>query len=359
MGRKDIEVATNLSKALSFVQSVFSEPSRSLMAGDHIKLISKVVRKLVVPIASRIMGFERSLSKMPNAIHPDTSSPTRFEIPLQGMVFIGDGIVPISTLARRGREMSPRVVVSMMKNMRESVSSVSQNAQSPKTVVDDQFLRQIVEFANHLGVNPIGFTKLPRNLIFKSMAVAYDNAIVLAMEMDEDKIAAAPSPETMVMIMNTYNDLGIAANKIAQFLRTKGYGAQAGHPLGGILLYPPLAQMAGIGWYGRHGMIITPEFGSRVRLAAVVTSIQNLPFNQTNEHSWIADYCDACNKCVRYCPTGAILKEPVEHPDGRKTQIISKKCFPYFMENYGCTVCIRVCPFSKKSYSEIKDSFLG
>jgi NAD-dependent dihydropyrimidine dehydrogenase PreA subunit len=329
------------------------------MSGGHAKLISKIVRKLVVPLASRIMGFERSLSKIPNAIHPDSSSPTRFEIPLQGMVFIGDGIVPMSSLARRGREMSPRVMISMMKNMRESVTSVSSNAQSPKTVVDDRFLQQIVKYANHLGVNPIGFTKLPRNLIFKSMAAAYDNAIVLAMEMDEDKIAAAPSPETMVMIMNTYNDLGIAANKIAQFLRANGYGAHAGHPLGGILLYPPLAQKAGIGWYGRHGMIITPEFGSRVRLAAVVTSIQNLPFSQNNEHSWIADFCDACNKCVRYCPMSAILEKPKEHSDGRKTQIISKKCFPYFMENYGCTVCIRVCPFSKKSYPEIKGSFLG
>ncbi|MHA2431774.1 MAG: 4Fe-4S dicluster domain-containing protein [Candidatus Thorarchaeota archaeon] len=322
-------------------------------------MISKIVRKLVVPLVSRIMSFERSLSKMPNAIHPDPASPTRFEIPLQAMVSIGDGVVPMSSLARRGREMSPRAMMSMMKNMRESVTSVSGNAQSPKTAVDDRFLQEIVDYASHLGVSPVGFTKLPRNLVFKSMAVAYDNAIILAMEMDEDKIAAAPSPETMVMIMNTYDSLGIAANKIAHFLRANGYGAQAGHPLGGILLYPPLAQMAGIGWYGRHGMIITPEFGSRVRLAAVLTSIQNLPFSQTNEHSWIADFCDACNKCVRYCPPGAILEKPEEHPDGRKTQITTKKCFPYFMEQYGCTVCVRVCPFSRKSYSEIRDAFFG
>ncbi|MFQ5834002.1 MAG: hypothetical protein ACE5H4_14960 [Candidatus Thorarchaeota archaeon] len=208
-------------------------------------------------------------------------------------------------------------------------------------------------------MSPIGFVKLPRRIIFQGMGVVYDNAIVLAMEMDQERIAMAPSSETMHMIMNAYDNLGIDANRIADFLKSNGYGVQAGHPLGGILLYPPLAQMAGIGWLGRNGLIITPEFGSRARLAAVLTSIQRLPIAERDEHSWVADFCDACSWCVRDCPAGAILERPVEHENGLVTQIVNEKCLPCFMEYYGCTVCVRVCPFSYKSYSEIKNSFLG
>ena len=46
----------------------------------------------------------------------------------------------------------------------------------------------------------------------------YDNVIVLSMEMDRAKIEKAPSPETRIMILETYNELGIAANRITEFL---------------------------------------------------------------------------------------------------------------------------------------------
>ena len=44
------------------------------------------------------------------------------------------------------------------------------------------------------------------------------------------------------MVHETYDQLGIAANRIARHLRSLGYSAQAGHPLGGLAVYPPLAQ---------------------------------------------------------------------------------------------------------------------
>ena len=141
----------------------------------------------------------------------------------------------------------------------------------------------------------------------------YGNAIVLAMEMDKDRIDKAPSYETMAMIMETYDNLGIAANKIAQYLREQNFGAHACHPLGGMALYPPLGQMSGIGFHGRHGLIITPEFGPRIRLTAVFTSIENLPLQKTNDHRWIREYCETCLQCVKKCPVKAILDKPISH----------------------------------------------
>ena len=53
----------------------------------------------------------------------------------------------------------------------------------------------------------------------------------------------------------TYHHLGDAANGIARYLRRQGVGAHAGHPLNGLVLYPPLAQQAGLGWRVKHGIL--------------------------------------------------------------------------------------------------------
>ena len=76
--------------------------------------------------------------------------------------------------------------------------------------------------------------------------------------------------------------------------------------LGGITDYTHLAELAGFGAIGYHGLLITPEFGPRVRLAAVFTSIEDLPSTATDEHAWIEDFCRECVKCVRQCPPQAI-----------------------------------------------------
>ena len=159
------------------------------------------------------------------------------------------------------------------------------------------------------------------------------------------------------MIMETYDSLGKAANKVTDFLRKHGYSAMAGHALGGMAQYPPLAQKAGLGWIGKHGLLITPEFGPRLRLAAVYTSIENLPFSESNEHEWIADYCECCGVCARRCPPKAIYETPIVHSPERVTHIDREACFPYFIEHYGCSICIKVCPFNRRDYSDIKDRF--
>ena len=125
----------------------------------------------------------------------------------------------------------------------------------------------------------------------------------------------------------------------------------------GPALYPPLAQLAGLGWLGVSGLIVTPEHGPRVRLAAVFTNIENLPFSTHNDHAWVEDFCDACRICIRQCPAEAILPEPTHHPNGQITCVINPRCFAYFSDYYGCSVCIKVCPFNHTSYDRIKHSF--
>lgn len=133
-----------------------------------------------------------------------------------------------------------------------------------------------------------------------------------------------------------------------------GFNAMPNHPLGGAVLTPALAEKAVMGY---HGLIITPQFGPRVRLSAIFTGIENLPIREINEHRWIAEFCKKCKKCVREYPGGAIFTEPYANENGLLKYIDEEKCFRVFAENHGCSLCIKECVFNNKEYSLIKNLF--
>ncbi|MHA1304027.1 MAG: hypothetical protein ACTSQE_02040 [Candidatus Heimdallarchaeaceae archaeon] len=155
------------------------------------------------------------------------------------------------------RKMLP-TFKSIMDNKVISYESIYTNPVEPRQTCDETFIEELEAFARSVGVTAIGYTKIDRDYIFKDKGVLFDKAIVCIMPMNKEKVAKAPSFEAIKEVFRTYNDLGIAVNKIAAFLREKGFAAQADHPLGGMTLYPPLAQNAGLGWHGKHGLIISP-----------------------------------------------------------------------------------------------------
>jgi len=306
----------------------------------------------------RINGLQvkqRTLHDMPGIIHPTDNSPTRFEIPLEMM----------DLLQKRDdiqmRHVFPiQRLLSVIKNIHLSVDSIQRNPVSPKLEASEEFLEQLREYIHSLDVGLFEYVELPHDLIFQDYGVFFENAVILAMEMNKDDIDKATSQATLNMVFETYDDLGKAANEITEFLRDHGYAAQADHPLGGLVLFPPLAQKAGIGWVGKHGLLISPEFGPRLRLAAVYTNITNLPFVDSNPHGWIEDYCKTCRICVQECPPEAILDESESHDTGRVTHISQQECFEYFAQYYGCSICVKVCPFSNpNAYDRLKSVVSG
>jgi epoxyqueuosine reductase QueG len=120
-----------------------------------------------------------------------------------------------------------------------------------------------------------------------------------------------------------------------------------------------MAQAAGLGWRGINGLVITPQFGPRVRLAAVFTEIDNLPVYDSDEHAWVLAFCESCWRCVRDCPPDAFYESPVYHRNGLVSVLDNGRCFPYFMANHGCSICIKVCPFNQQDYDKIKAGFLN
>jgi len=315
-------------------------------------LLEKLILKIIQLRVARWFQHEKKLTEMNNFIKSTELSPEK-TWPDPDKITKG-GEIPFSM---QNITVIGKYLRSCIKQGELTISSINKNSNNPTNSITIQQLDNFIKYAKSLGIEHVGFTKIPRKLIFRKRAIRYDNSIVLIKEMNKTTIAKAPSIETLRTVFETYDSLGIITNKLTDYLRKNNFYAQASHPLGGLVLYPPLAQKAGLGWLGKHGLLITPQFGARQRISAIFTNIENLPFSENNEHGWIEQFCDTCNKCIRKCPPNAILKQPIVHPSKRETHIDRSKCLPYFNENKGCSICIKECVFSYADYYTIKIKF--
>jgi formate hydrogenlyase subunit 6/NADH:ubiquinone oxidoreductase subunit I len=316
-------------------------------------LIDFFKQRVLKPQLNRQDRWEQMVVNIPLATLGGANSPVRFNIPRAGIELQGDH-APLPGFPKSAPQMVGSII-----NIRKSIYDLERNPSDGKKHMDAQTLIELGRFANSVGADEIGFAAVPQEWVFKNLAILYTQAIVLVMEMNKDRMDLAPNPDTAVMVHETYNQLGQVSNKIADWLRERGYAAHAGHPLGGMALYPPMAQAAGLGWRGMSGLLITPKFGPRVRLAAVFTEIENLPRYEGEEHAWVMDFCESCKRCIRDCPPNAFYETPIKHQNGLTTVLDNEKCFPYFAKNHGCSVCIKVCPFHQHSYEKIKEGYLA
>jgi ferredoxin len=224
--------------------------------------------------------------------------------------------------------------------------------------IDDDELEALEEKAEQLGVESIGYTIVEREDILKDdvtdRSVLYQSAIVFSCPMDQEAVGEAPGYSTLKTVNETYLDTGVVANELAEFLKERGFGAQADPGLGGKTNFPTLADRAGIGEFGRHGMIMTPENGITQRLGAVYTNIENLPTESAERDDWVWEFCQQCGKCVRDCPPDAIRIEP-EGTEGENLSFYDEDaCSEYFGENNGCAVCMTACPFNRVEYEDLE-----
>lgn len=121
------------------------------------------------------------------------------------------------------------------------------------------------------------------------------------------------------------------------------------------------ARRSGLGWVGKHTLLINPKQGSYFFLCEIICDL-DLEYDHP-----IKDHCGTCIRCIEACPTDAISEEGYI--------IDGSKCISYLtielkneipnefsdqMENwmFGCDICQQVCPWNKFSKPHSEDKFL-
>jgi reductive dehalogenase len=178
-------------------------------------------------------------------------------------------------------------------------------------------------------------------------------AIVIAIEMDYELVKFSPSYTSGAGAGLCYSKMPLIAAMISQYIRGLGYQAI---PMGNDTACSiPLAIDAGLGELARNGLLITPEFGPRVRLTKVFTDLPLVPDRPIEFGVW--DFCMICEKCAKKCPSQSIAYgKPttqvcnVSNRQGLlRWPVNGETCIAFWERNHSCSClnCIRVCPFNK------------
>ncbi len=110
------------------------------------------------------------------------------------------------------------------------------------------------------------------------------------------------------------------------------------------------ATCADLGWIGKCALLVTPEYGPRIKLGTVLT---NAPF-QTAEPI-IKDRCGNCNLCVEACLYGAVHNANWERGMSRDKMLDAYLCnekrlgyISIIGRKHACGLCLQACNIGKK-----------
>jgi len=120
-----------------------------------------------------------------------------------------------------------------------------------------------------------------------------------------------------------------------------------------------VARMAGLGWQGKNLLLITPQYGSRVRLVTVLTKA---PLDADGP---IKNRCGDCTACRDACPAQAIKGiNTTTHYRNRNEAMHFPRCVEKVTGEFAkipqvgapiCGICIKACPFGRKMHADKTD----
>ena len=225
--------------------------------------------------------------------------------------------------------------------------------------------REVKHAARVLGADLVGVTGYDERWMYthaysretetekpQEIPAGLDNVVVIAQSMDRGLLRTAPSALSGAATGATYSRDTIVLLAIAQYITNLGYRAVAS--MNDSALVIPLAIKAGLGEYGRHGLLITREFGPRVRIGKVFTDM--LLAHDRPVRFGVKETCGICRACTDGCPAKAIsggepstLVHNRSNIQGiRKWTTDAEKCFRFWTnQNTDCSICVRVCPYNR------------
>ena len=251
--------------------------------------------------------------------------------------------------------------------------------------INSKYVKKAAKF---LGASTIGITQIDEKWIYKNKVTLYSTAVeekqedmefpelklpkeikyavVMAIEMDPDGINCAPTFLEFASAGLGYSKISFTIACVAQFIRNLGYKAIP--CANGKGLSVPLAIDAGLGALGRIGVLITKEYGPRIRLCKVLT---DMPLAEDQPDldfiKEINKRCEICQKCADACDFDAIsrekkpnyeLRSKSNNPGTQKWYVDVEACYEGWVKySSDCAKCIKACPYSKINKNLSPDEF--
>jgi epoxyqueuosine reductase QueG len=193
-------------------------------------------------------------------------------------------------------------------------------------------------------------TYLERKLRALQQAEAV-TAVSIGLLYHEDEVRAIPTSwQARARPEDTWNDYARAYGELNRLLNhfvraladefdgvaeqatMEGWAGTVEHVdeyFGHCVSHRAFAEAAGLGWRGRHGLIVTPEAGPALRFATAF-----VPERIRTRSRHLAG-CGECRACVEVCP---ILRKSAHYREGCRRRLVALD-----LEDEVCGICVRVC----------------
>ena len=236
---------------------------------------------------------------------------------------------------------------------------------SPKKAAKNENLKnRVLRFCREQGADLVGFApverwdeadEVPPDFRPRSIWPPTKTVIVIGTEMPLPIVETTPSVLHKELYDTSNRELDQIAYDLTRFLNRQGhasfffprdgYGSLRALREKNLAAFSHVmaAKYAGLGTIGASHNLLTPEFGPRVRLVSVFTSVPIPPDPMTSR-----ELCILCAACAKCCPKKAIrMRQDRVVADYDATaclemaeELTTKRCYP-------CGICTKVCPIGK------------
>ncbi len=227
---------------------------------------------------------------------------------------------------------------------------------------------ELYDYARGLGVDLFGVADLSSAKSFienqgGQHLAGFPRAVSLGIRLLDDVVDQLKNHENLVTI-STYRGLYTAVNSaldraallVAKKIQDDDFSAcpvPASSMLNNGRLeaafsHKVAANLAGLGWVGKSCLLVTPEYGPRVRFATVLTDAP------LETGSPLPNRCGSCTRCADICPVKAINGKPFVPTESRDVRLMANLCDAYtegrirIFGDVNCGLCVHVCPHGEK-----------
>ncbi|MEL6683024.1 MAG: reductive dehalogenase domain-containing protein [Pseudomonadota bacterium] len=208
-----------------------------------------------------------------------------------------------------------------------------------------------------LGIDAVGLSACPDWAYYSHdvngdpITPYHNHAISMIVDQGHETMEGASGDDWIACAqsMRAYLRFSLLGGVLAQHLRNLGFEAKVHSVMDEEVLHPPLLLLSGLGEVSRIGeVILNPFLGPRLKSGVVTT---NMPMTHDKPIDFgLQRFCDACNKCARECPSGAITAGPKLMFNGYEIwKSDSQKCTTYRVSQKNgamCGRCMKTCPWN-------------